>query len=106
MRFGTAIQQPGATERVLDLPFGAMTVGTFLRFVAFDLTVHAWDVASVTGTTVELPGDLLDEIDAFAHVVLDAVPRDDLLCGPAVEAPADATPLERLVAFSGRECVR
>ena len=57
-RFGEALEQPGTLERVLDLPFGAMTVGTFLRFVAFDLTVHAWDIASVTGATVEIPDDL------------------------------------------------
>ena len=101
-RFGEALQQPGATERVLDLPFGAMTVGTFLRFVAFDLTVHAWDVASVTGATVDLPDDLLGEIDAFAHLVLEPTPRSELLCGPPVSAPADATALQRLVAYAGR----
>lgn len=102
-RFGAALEQPGAIDRILDLPFGAMTVGTFLRFVAFDLTMHAWDVASVTGATVELPDDLLAEIDAFAHLVLESVPRDELLCGPPVAAPAGATALQRLVAYSGRE---
>ena len=74
-RFGEATQVPGALDRVLPLPFGPMTVRTFLRFVAFDLTVHTWDVASVTGAEVEFPEDLLLEIEAFAHVVLDAVPR-------------------------------
>lgn len=102
-RFGEALQQPGTAERVLDLPFGPMTVGTFLRFVAFDLTVHAWDVASVTGATVDLPDDLLGEIDAFAHLVLEATPRSELLCGPPVPVPADATALQRLVAYAGRQ---
>lgn len=104
-KFGEALEQPGTAERVLDLPFGPMTVGTFLRFVAFDLTVHAWDVSSVTGATVDLPDDLLGQIDAFAHVVLESVPRNDLLCGPPVQAPAGATALQRLVAYSGRELV-
>jgi len=102
-RFGEATQVPGALDRVLPLPFGPMTVRTFLRFVAFDLTVHTWDVASVTGAEVEFPEDLLLEIEAFAHVVLDAVPRSDLLCADAVEAPAGASTLERIVAFAGRE---
>ena len=102
-RFGEALQPPGTAERVLDLPFGAMTVGTFLRFVAFDLTVHAWDVASVTGASVDLPDDLLAEIEAFAHVVLEATPRSELLCGPPVAVPADATALQRLVAYAGRQ---
>ena len=90
-------------ERVLDLPFGAMTVGTFLRFVAFDLTIHAWDVAAVTGATVEIPDELLGEIDAFSRLVLEAGPRSELLSGPSFAAPEGATALERLVAYSGRE---
>lgn len=102
-RFGAALEEPGAMERVLDLPFGAMTVGTFLRFVAFDLTIHAWDVAAVTGATVEIPDELLGEIDAFSRLVLEAGPRSELLSGPSVAAPEGATALERLVAYSGRE---
>jgi len=101
-RFGAALEQPGVADRVLDLPFGPMTVGTFLRFVAFDLTVHTWDVASVTGASVDLPDDMVRDIDAFAHLVLESVPRTELLCGPPAQAPAGATPLERLVAYSGR----
>lgn len=102
-RFGEALEQPGTLERVLDLPFGAMTVGTFLRFVAFDLTVHAWDIASVTGATVEIPDDLVGEIEQFARLVLESVPRNDALCGEPVAAPSGATPLQRLVAYSGRQ---
>ena len=102
-RFGEATQRPGAMEQVLELPFGAMTGGTFLRFVAFDLTVHTWDVASVTGSEVEFPDELLAEVDAFAHRVLDAVDRSDLLCAEPLPAPAEAGALARLVAYSGRK---
>ena len=102
-RFGEATQAPGALDRVLPLPFGAMTVRSFLRFVAFDLTVHTWDVASVTGAEVEFPEDLLLEIEAFAHLVLDSVPRNELLCAEPFEAPAGASTLERIVAFAGRD---
>jgi len=102
-RFGEATQQPGAMERVLELPFGPMTGRTFLRFAAFDLTVHTWDVASVTGSEVEFPDALLTEVEAFAHHVLDAVPRNDLLCANPVPRPAEAGPLDRLIAYSGRQ---
>lgn len=102
-RFGEATQRPGAMERVLELPFGAMTGRTFLRFAAFDLTVHTWDVASVTGSEVEFPDALLTEVEAFAHHVLDVVPRNDLLCADPVPDPAGAGPLDRLVAYSGRQ---
>lgn len=101
-RFGESTQQPGAMERVLELPFGSMTGRAFLRFVAFDLIVHTCDVASVTGATVEFPDELIAEVDAFAHQVLDPLPRSDLLCAEPVAASDDATPLERLIAYSGR----
>lgn len=101
-RFGAATQQPGAMERVLPLPFGAMTGRTFLRFVAFDLIVHTWDVSSVTGVPAEFDDALLDEVEPFARRVLDAAPRNDLLCGAATEAPERSGRLERLVALSGR----
>ena len=102
-RFGEATQQPGAMQRTIELPFGPMTGRTFLRFVAFDLIVHTWDITSVTGGTVpDLPDDVLLDVEAFAHAVLDPVPRDDLLCAPAVPIDAGAAPLTRLIAFSGR----
>lgn len=101
-RFGTATQRPGALDIVLDLPFGAMTGRTFLRFVAFDLIVHTWDVGSVTGAEVEFPDELLGAADDFAHRVLGGMPRTDLLCADPVAVAAGATPLDRLVAYSGR----
>lgn len=102
-RFGAATQAPGAMERVLPLPFGAMTVQTFLRFVAFDLIVHTWDVNSVTGEPTEFDDDLLDEVELFARLVLDASPRSEQLCAAATEAPEGASRIERLVALSGRQ---
>lgn len=101
-RFGEATQRSGAMDHVLELPFGAMTGRTFLRFVAFDLTVHTWDVASVSGAEVEFPPALLREVDSFAHLVLESVPRDERLCAAPVAAPPGATPLRQLVAYSGR----
>jgi uncharacterized protein (TIGR03086 family) len=102
-RFGDATRRPGAMERVLELPFGPMTGRSFLRFAAFDLTVHTWDVASVTEGGVDFPDELLAQVAAFAHRVLDAVPRDHLLCADPVPVQPGVSPLDRLVAFSGRQ---
>lgn len=102
-RFGEATQQPGALDRVLPLPFGSMTGRTFLRFVAFDLMVHTWDVSRVTGAEVEFPEELVAQVEPFAHLVLDSVPRDDLLCAEPVPVVQRASPLERVVAYSGRQ---
>lgn len=101
-RFGAATQQPGAMERVLPLPVGAMTGQTFLRFAAFDLLVHSWDLATTLDAPLEVPDDLVAEVDRFARLVLDPWTRDGInFQEPAGDQP-DATALERLVAFTGR----
>ncbi len=100
--FGAAVGQPGAMDVVLELPFGPMTGRAFLRFAAFDLLVHTWDIASVTGHEVDVPDEVVAAAFTTAQQVLGTVPRSELLCGDAVEAPEGATPLEQLVAYAGR----
>ena len=101
-RFGAALASPGAMERVLDLPFGAMTVQTFLRFVSFDLLVHTWDIATAAQIRIEVPDELVDGLEPFAHAVLAHHQRNDLSFAPPQEPPLGATGIERLVAFTGR----
>lgn len=101
--FGAATQAPGSMERVLPLPFGTMTGETFLRFVAFDLLVHTWDLSRTLDTDVEAPDELVASADHFARQVLAGVPRDRVNFGPETDAPPTATALEQLVAFTGRK---
>lgn len=102
-RFGEGASLPGAMEQVLPLPFGAMTGQTFLRFAAFDLMIHTWDLATTLGEKPDLPDDLVAEVDVFARRVLDAAPRDGVNFGPPAQAPATGNRLEQLVAFTGRD---
>lgn len=101
-RFGAAAQQPGAMERVLPLPVGSMTGQTFLRFAAFDLLVHSWDLATTIDAPLEVSDDLVAEVDRFARVVLDPWTRDQINFQEPTPDQTDATALERLVAFTGR----
>jgi uncharacterized protein (TIGR03086 family) len=96
-----AIGEPGALDRTVAAPFGEVPGDTFARFVVLDGLVHGWDLATATGQPYEPPAALVAEVDAFARQVLDPL-RDGGAFGPAVEPAADATPLERLVAFTGR----
>nr|WP_283251232.1 TIGR03086 family metal-binding protein [Rhabdothermincola salaria] len=100
--FGAAAQSPGATERVLDLPFGSMQGATFLRFVAFDLLVHSWDLATTLGSELDVPDDVVVGAGRIAHRTLDGRERDGRTFAESTVAPGGATPLERLVAFTGR----
>lgn len=101
-RFGAGAQQPGAMERVLVLPWGAMTGRTFLRFAAFDLLVHAWDLSVTLDADLDVPDDLVADVDAFARRVLGPWQRDDVNFAAVHEVGAGASPMQRLVAFTGR----
>ena len=81
---------------------GAMTGRTFLRFAAFDLLVHSWDLAATLGTDLEVPEALVLQADAFARHVLDPWPRDGVNFAPEAAVTPDADALGRLVAYTGR----
>ncbi|MEV0651052.1 TIGR03086 family metal-binding protein [Phytomonospora sp. NPDC050363] len=99
-RLAEAWGAPGALDGVsagMGLP--QRTVGLM---GLLDMTVHPWDLARATGQDFTPdPGavtallGLLDDIAPMA--------RKMSVLGEAVEAPADATPFERLLAASGRE---
>jgi uncharacterized protein (TIGR03086 family) len=97
-----AVQRPGALERTIETPFGPMPGATFARLVAFDGLVHGWDLATSTQQAWNPTVDLVTEIDAFARQAIAPEMRDgDTFAQETLTAP-DATPLLRLVAFSGR----
>ena len=96
-----AVQSPGALERTIETPFGPMPGSTFARLVALDGLIHGWDLATSTQQEWDPPASLVTEVDAFARQALVPEARGDRF-EQAKEAPAGATPLLRLVAFSGR----
>ena len=97
-----AVQSPGALDRTIHTPGGDMPGAVFARLVAFDGLVHGWDLATSTGQPWNLSDDLVAEVDGFARQAI----TDEMRDGDAFAAPQqpadDATPIERLVAFSGR----
>ena len=96
-----AISAPGALDRTVAAPFGDLPGETFARFVVLDGLVHGWDMAVATGQDYAPPDELVAEVEAFAHGAIDPL-RDGSTFGPAVDATADATPIERLAAYTGR----
>ena len=73
----------------------------FARFVVLDGLVHGWDLAGATGQSYDPPADARRAADAFARGQLDPL-RDGQTFAAAVDPPAGATPIERLVAYTGR----
>jgi uncharacterized protein (TIGR03086 family) len=98
----SAFRTPGAMEETVATPFGEMPGETFARLLAFDLLMHTTDLASATGQSFSVPDDVVTAVDGFTRVALTPALRGPETFGPEVEPAADATTLERLVAFSGR----
>jgi uncharacterized protein (TIGR03086 family) len=97
-----AVQSPGALERTLDTPFGPMPGSVFARLVAFDGLIHGWDLAISTQQVWDPPEDVVAEVDEFARQAIAPEMRDGDTFAQETHAPPEATPLLRLVAFSGR----
>lgn len=90
-------------EMEMDTPMGRRTVADRLAFPAIDLYVHAWDIGRAAGIDVAVPEAVIE----FAHSYIDPIPDDKVRSGqgafgPEVEPPADATPTERFIAWTGR----
>lgn len=97
-----AMKGPGALERLVDAPFGTVPGEVFARFVALDGLVHGWDIATATGRAYDPPAELVAAADAFAHQALGDEMRDGDTFKAATDVPADAAPIARLAAFTGR----
>lgn len=99
-----AMHSAGALDRTVNAPFGAVPGDTFARFVVLDGLVHGWDMATATGQAYA-PSDAL--VGAVTEFASNAIPplRDGVTFGAEVEPSPDATPIERLVALTGRQLV-
>jgi len=90
-------------EDTRQTPMGTRTVGQGLAFPAIDCYVHAWDIGHAVGIHVEVPDDAI----AYTHHYLDPMPQDRMrgpggAFGTELPPPADATPTEALMAWTGR----
>jgi uncharacterized protein (TIGR03086 family) len=98
---GAAIGAPGALDRTIAAPFGEVSGEAFARYVVLDGLVHGWDLATATGQAYDPPADLVAAADDYAHRTIDAL-RDGQTFAAAVEPATDASPIERLAAYTGR----
>jgi len=99
--FGT----PGASERMVTLPFGTLPVSVFIGIAATDAFSHGWGLARATGQSTDLDADLAAQLLERARASLpDAFRGSDGKApfGPATEVPATARPADALAAFLGR----
>jgi uncharacterized protein (TIGR03086 family) len=89
-------------ERPIKLPFATLPGKVMLDIAQFDLLVHAWDLAQATGQKFDPPADVVEPAVATAKMIISPEARDGDTFADEVPAPDGATPLQLLVAFTGR----
>ena len=98
----TAIADDAVPSIAYDGYFGPTTLGATLeQFYIWDMYVHRWDIARAAGLDAALTEPELDLIEHGADRFGDAIYMDGI-CRPGVDAPADASRLERVLARLGR----
>jgi uncharacterized protein (TIGR03086 family) len=71
--------------------------------LCLEFLVHAWDYATAAGGVVNAPDSLADYVMGLAQKVITPQGRGTAGFDDPVEAPDDASSLDRLVAFTGRK---
>jgi uncharacterized protein (TIGR03086 family) len=101
--FRDAVANLESLEQPANLPIGTVPAEVALRIAAGDLLVHGWDLSQATGQPFEPSDSIVTEIDAFYRMAVTSDLRDGGMFAAEVPLPADSSPLDRLVAFAGRE---
>jgi uncharacterized protein (TIGR03086 family) len=70
--------------------------------LSIEFLVHAWDYAVATGRDVDAPDSLVEYVSGLAHQLITPEGRSQVGFHQAVEVPADASPVDKLIAFTGR----
>jgi uncharacterized protein (TIGR03086 family) len=97
-----AFATPGVLEREYVGPLGAATGAERLQIRLYDLLAHGWDLAQATDQPADLPDDLAEQSLTFVQAQL-AEPDRAGRFAPATNPRPDASAIERLVAFLGRQ---
>ncbi|TDB87873.1 TIGR03086 family protein [Actinomadura sp. KC216] len=99
---GAAWDDPAAWEGGTDVGGGLeLANDVWGKITLTEIVVHGWDLAKATGRPADMPEEAVRR--CFDHVAT-FVPNAPVpaLWGPAVEVPADAPLIDRVVAITGR----
>ena len=95
-------EAPGALERPCAVSYGPVPGSVYASHRFIDVLVHGWDLATATGQDATLDPELVAA--AYELLLAEAeLVRASGMFGDDLEAPDDASPQVRMLAFIGRE---
>jgi uncharacterized protein (TIGR03086 family) len=106
----TAFTEPGALDRVLDYPLGAVTGRQALGVRTADSIIHTWDLARAIGADERLDAGLVtwvsdhlkDIYAGLAETPVAAVTTRRFFAAPPGAVADDASPQDQLLHLMGR----
>lgn len=90
-------------DATVHLSFGDFPAEEYLMQLFADHLIHAWDLARATGQDDTIAGQDLAEMQEAIKLFPEEAMRSPGAFGPEIEAPADASDQDKLMAFLGRQ---
>ena len=97
-----AYAAPGVLDANVVMPWGEMPAAITLNLLIADHVTHAWDLEQATGVPISIDEAVIEDALAISIAGVSQAFRDAGFYGPELTAPADASAVQRLAAFTGR----
>lgn len=104
-RLVAAFDAPGALDKIMKLPIGALPGSVCIWIASGDIFTHGWDLAKATGQSTDLDPELAEILlQRISTLLADAMrgPEGKAPFGPKVDVPTSAPAADRLAGFQGR----
>jgi uncharacterized protein (TIGR03086 family) len=98
-----AYAAPGVLDGNVAMPWGEMPAAIALNLLIADHVTHAWDLEQTTGVPMHIDDEVIEDALAISIAGVTQGFRDAGFYGPELTAPAGASAVQRLVAFTGRK---
>ena len=97
-----AYAAPGVLDANVAMPWGEMPAAITLNLLIADHVTHAWDLEQTTGVPMNIDEAVIEDALAISIAGVTQAFRDAGFYGPELTAPAHASAVQRLAAFTGR----
>ena len=99
-----ALADPAALEGTIEGgPMNGMAKHQAMGLATTDVLLHSWDLGQAIGVDVTLPAEAVEAVRMGMAQIPEAMLRQPNMFGPEVEVGDDASPQDKLLAFSGRQ---